>query len=143
MSVLRIGGVGRVIFFLLLAGLILPGSVSLVSGQTKDAGKDAKKEPPPPAKVLINLKCDRESATYKVDEPAVFLFASSASGDLDYKFTDDGMKVVDEGKLRVVAGKTYKLEGKLGHPGFLRLQLNQDTGTAVAAAAIDPTKIVP
>lgn len=130
----------------LAAFLVLASVVSLAGGQTKDAPKEKdkdKKEPPPPAKVLITLKCEREDATYKVDEPAVFLFATSAPGDLSYTFTEDGMKVLDENKLRVAANKTYKLEARLGHPGFVRLQLTQGTGTAVAAAAVEPTKIVP
>lgn len=146
MTVVRFGGTFGLVAFLILASL-----VSLAGGQTKDAAKDAVKDAakdkdkkePPPAKVLLNVQCNRENATYKVDEPAVFLFATTAAGDLEYKFTDDGMKVLDEGKLRVFPGKTFKLEAKLGHPGFLRLQLNQGTGTAVAAAAIEPTKIVP
>lgn len=136
MTAVRIGGL---VTFLILASL-----VSLAGGQTKDAPKDKdKKEPPPPAKVAITAQCERENATYKVDEPAVFLFATSAAGDLSYTFTDDGMKVIDEGTLRVVPNKTYKLQATLGHPGFLRLQMSQGTGTAVAAAAVEPTKIVP
>ena len=68
---------------------------------------------------------------------------SLVAGEVEYRFTEDGYQVVKEGKLKVDAGQTYRLEGKLDRPGFLRLELKQGTATALAAAAIDPTKIEP
>ena len=112
--------------------------VALASAQGPAKKDDKKKEPAP-----LRVKVERDDATYKVDESASFVFVSTVAGEVGYRFTEDGYQVVKEGKLKVEAGQTYRLEGKLDRPGFLRLELKQGTATALAAAAIDPTKIEP
>jgi cephalosporin-C deacetylase len=118
-----------------------------IGAQTKDGKKDpkdakgAKEVKPTP--ILLRAECERPDALYKVGESVAFFLVSNTSGEIEYKFTDDGMKVVREDKFRANAGQTYKLQGKLDHPGFLRLQLTQGTATAAAAAGVEPTKIAP
>lgn len=118
-----------------------------VPAQTKgkDAKKDAKdvKKVIKPVPVILQSECERREGIYKLDEPAVFLLRSTANGEVDFKMTEDGMKTIREGKLRVAAGEIYKLEGKMDRPGFLRLQLKQGSASAVAAAGIEPSKIPP
>ncbi len=137
----RVGFAGSL---LLLAALVSGGDAQTKGKDVKKDPKDTTKDVKPevkPAPVLLNAGCERADATFKVNETVVFLLASNTSGEVEYAFSEDGMKAVGDGKIRVVAGQTYKLESKLDHPGFLRLQLTQGTGTAVAAAAIEPTKI--
>ena len=139
----RIGVAGT----LLLLAALVSGVDAQNKGKDKDKDKDVKKDikdakpEVKPIPIVLRTECERPEAIYKVDETVVFLLASTASGAIDYVLTEDGMKTVGDGKLRVVAGQTYKLEGKLSRPGFLRLQLTQGSATAQAAAGIEPTKI--
>lgn len=119
---------------------ILMFAATCVSAQTKDPGKDLKKEVKP-APIILRIQPARADATYKLDEPAVFLFASTQSGEVEYVLSADELTVLNRGKLRVVAGQTYKLEEKIDRPCFARMQLTQGEATASTVVAIDPTKI--
>src|SRR5262245_48940383 len=100
--------------------LLLAALVSGVSAQKDKKDKDKKdkdvKKEVKPAPIGLRAQCDRPTALYKVGETVSFLLASTASGDIEYKITDDGFKVVKEDTIRVAALKTYKLEEKLDHP---------------------------
>lgn len=122
---------------LLLAAALAAGGWA----QNADTAKDPKDTKPKPATTILRTECERESATYKVGEPAVFLLASTTGGEVDYTFTLDELKLVKEGKIRVTPGQTFKIEHASETPGFLRLTLKHDGASASAVAAIDPTKI--
>ena len=109
------------------------------AGSAQEPKKDVK-----PARVpKLAVQCDRAEAIYQEDQAAGFLLASSLGGEVTYRFTEDGFAPIRDGKLRVVPGQTYRLEGKLERPGFLRVELEQAGVKAMAVAAIAPNRITP
>jgi cephalosporin-C deacetylase len=57
--------------------------------------------------------------------------------------TDDGLSTIKEGKLRVTAGKTYRLEEKVEKPCILRCELEQNGAKTLAVAGVGLAKIEP
>lgn len=107
-----------------------------VSAQDK---KDDGKKPV----AAFTLRCNRENATYKVGDKAVFLIQANDDGEGVFRFSEDGYKTVKEGKIRVQKGEVYTLGESLGKPGFLQLSITIGKTTKLAAAAFDPEKIEP
>ena len=105
----------------------------------KDAGK--KEEPKKETKILV--RCERTEPLFELEEPAAFLLVSTTSGELAYRFTDDGITPIKEGKLRVAAGKTYRLEQKFEQPCILRCELEQNGAKTLSVAGVGATKIEP
>jgi len=101
------------------------------------SGQDKKKMP------ALRAECDRPEAIYKVNEKAVFLFQGGADGEASFRLSEDGHVIIKEGKQKLKAGETYKLEGSLTKPGFVQFRLQMGDQVALAAAAFDPDKIQP
>lgn len=120
-------------------GLFVSAQQSAQPPATKD-GKAEEKAPPPPK---IRLEAEKADKIYDVGEPAGFLFVSDTDGEVAYRLTEDGFRFVGERKLKIRAGQTYRVTGKLDAPGFLRIDLKQGPTTAQAAVAYEPTKIQP
>lgn len=91
----------------------------------------------------FTVRCSRDNAIYSTGEKATFLIASDVDGEGVFRFTDDGVKVIKQGKITVKKGETYKLSEGFPKPGFLQLAVTIDKKTKLAAAAFDPTKIEP
>jgi cephalosporin-C deacetylase-like acetyl esterase len=97
-----------------------------------------KVEPPP-----LRAWCDRDDALYKRTTKATFYIQSVNDGEATWQLSDDGFVILDEGKITLEKDKRYSLMGTLPKAGFLQLRVTQGSDKAYAAAAFDPTKIVP
>ena len=94
----------------------------------------------------IRISLDKADAIYAVGEEVMFTIdLNGESGAVSYTLTEDGMKVLKQGKLKI-GDKAVKVSGKMSKPGFLRCTVthapkgNKAT-RKLAGAAIDPEKI--
>src|SRR5262245_40915389 len=85
----------------------------------------------------------KPEAIYKSGEKVTIKVTSAEDGEATYRITEDGHRVISEGKLKLTKGGAAAVEASLPHPGFLLLQVQMNKKVAFAAAAIDPTKIQP
>ena len=100
----------------------------------------------------IKAETDRPDAIYKVRETVVFRVtmaanAPAASGELSWKLTLDGARLLKEGTLKLESG-TATVEGSLDQAGVLQLKVTPTThvelpGIGIAGAAFDPYEIKP
>ena len=105
-----------------------------------------------PPNTFIKVTTDRPDAIYKVGEKVVFRVtiatnAPAASGELAWKLTLDGAKLLNEETVSLQSG-TVTVQGSLDQPGVLQLKVtptaNVETlGTGMAGAAFEPYKIAP
>src|SRR5438445_3233768 len=102
---------------------------------------------PKKAPSTVRASCDRDTALYKVGETAKFFIQTTMDGEAAYRLSEDGFKTIKQGNISLGKGRTYSLEGTLGAPGFLLLQMDLTVDgkrqTAFASAGFDPTKIAP
>ena len=100
----------------------------------------------------IKVGTDRADAIYKVGETAIFRVsvesnAPGAVGELSWRLTLDGAKLLKEGTLTLESG-VATVEGSLDQPGVLQLKVTPSThleslGVGIAGAAFDPFAIKP
>jgi cephalosporin-C deacetylase len=105
--------------------------------------KNAPKKDEPKKDTKILVRCERTEPLFELDEPAAFLLVSNASGELAYRWTDDGITPIKEGKIRVTAGKTYRLDQKAEKPCILRVELEQNGTKIMSVAGVGANKIEP
>jgi cephalosporin-C deacetylase len=96
-----------------------------------------------PKKTAIQAGCTRPEGLFKVGETATFKIESEVDGDATYRLSEDGFKMVKEGKLKLEKGKAAELTGTLDKPGFLQLRVMLGKEDVLAAAGFEPTKIAP
>ena len=111
------------------------------AGAAQEPKKDAGKKEEPKKETKIVVKCERNEPLFDLEEPAAFFIVSTTSGELVYRMTDDGLATEKEGKLRVTAGKTYRLEHKAEKPCILRCELEQKGTKTLSVAGVGTTKI--
>jgi cephalosporin-C deacetylase len=121
--------------------LLLP--MIAFAGAAQEPKKDVAKKDEPKKETKIAIRCERNDPIFELDEPAAFLLVSSTSGEVAYRMTDDGNALIKEGKLRVNAGKTYRLEQKVEKPCILRCELEQYGTKILSVAAVGANKIEP
>ena len=121
--------------------LLLP--MIAFAGAAQEPKKDVAKKDEPKKETKIAIRCERNDPIFELDEPAAFLLVSSTSGEIAYRMTDDGNALIKEGKIRVNAGKTYRLEQKVEKPCILRCELEQNGTKTLSVAGVGATKIEP
>jgi cephalosporin-C deacetylase-like acetyl esterase len=95
------------------------------------------------ARPALEATCDRADALYHQGDKVTFRIVSLAAGEAAYRLSEDGHKTVKTGKLTLEADKPAELTASLDKPGFLQLRVSMGRTSAIAAAAIDPTRIQP
>ncbi len=91
----------------------------------------------------LQVFCLRDDGLYKVGETALFLIESGVTAEATYRLTEDGHKVIKEGKLRLTRDKLAEIAGTRDEPGFLQLRVTLGREEVLAAAAFEPNKIEP
>lgn len=94
-------------------------------------------------KAVLQITCSRPDATYKVGEKVTFNIKSAEDGEATYRATEDGHRLIDQDKVMLKKGNSGSLTFVLDRPGFLQLRIELNKKTAIAAAAVEPTKIQP
>jgi cephalosporin-C deacetylase-like acetyl esterase len=99
---------------------------------------------------FIKASTDRPDALYKVGEKAVFTISLATNtpvpvGELQWKLTLDGARLLGEGTLSLTSGTTI-VECTLDQPGVLQMKVTpkdgvDKLGTGMAGVAYDPYKI--
>ncbi|MFC2076980.1 acetylxylan esterase [candidate division KSB1 bacterium] len=106
----------------------------------------------PPDSLEISIGLDRPDHIYTLGETARFTIRMRLGGkaverdSLDYRLSNDGAAVIEEGVVAVNDG-TAEIAGRMAGPGFLRLDISRDglesRRSFRAAAAFNPTAIMP
>lgn len=96
-----------------------------------------------PKPTPLKADCTRPDALHKVGETATFTVQADSDLEVAYKLTEDGHKLLKDGKLKLEKGKPTEITGTLDKPGFLQLRVNAGKVESMAAAAFEPTKIEP
>jgi cephalosporin-C deacetylase len=97
----------------------------------------------------VTIRCDREDALYKVGDKVTFILDTNIDGEGDYDLSEDGIKTMalrnmERMQIKVVkGGGPFKVSATLSRPGFLQMRVTVGKKSYLAAAAVDPTKIVP
>jgi cephalosporin-C deacetylase-like acetyl esterase len=95
--------------------------------------------------ISVLARTDKSDALYDINEPVVFIFTSTAVGEVSYVISLDGRDIIDSNKTAYI-GEPLKITSKLNKPGFLRCQFtfkpaNNEQKIVVAGAAYEPLKI--
>ncbi len=96
-----------------------------------------------PKSAAVQTACTSDEALYKVGETATFKVESQVDGEAAYRLSEDGFKTIREGKLKLEKGKAAEITAGLDKPGFLQLRVSLGKDQALAAAAFEPTQILP
>ncbi|MEN6385041.1 MAG: acetylxylan esterase [Phycisphaerales bacterium] len=94
------------------------------------------------------VKTSKPDAIYDIGDKAVFVVTVPRQGSLEYILSHDSKDILEKGSVDCKE-TTVAIEGMLDKPGFLYCEIKftasdvNETKEAVAAAAFEPSKIVP
>ena len=94
------------------------------------------------------VEASRKDYRYRVGEEVVFTLYSSedvTSGVMKVRLDNFGTNVLSEAKWELASNHVFKMSGRLGEPGFMRVMLSDERGVAWPAESVmvEPYKIRP